>query len=184
MRIYRYFFISMAAFLVMTSEVYSADVAKIGVIDFQQIFDKSDPGKQAKNEITAQGKKMETELKKKAAELEKLQDQLEREAMVMSTEKREQNERDLRIKVNDFRGLQKKYDQDLQRLQKKVVLQLRKDILAMAQEIGKKEGFQLILERSGVLYVPSSLDITDRIIKEYNKKGKPPEGGKENTPSE
>jgi len=87
----------------------------------------------------------------------------------MSTEKREQNERDLRIKVNDFKGLQKKYEQDLQRLQKKMIKQLQKDILSLAQKIGKKEGFQLILERAGVLYVPGSLDITDRIIEEYNK---------------
>ena len=184
MRSYKYFIISIAAILAMASVAYSADVAKIGVIDFQQIIDKSDPGKQAKNEINAQGKKMETELKKKAAELEKLKDQLEREALVMSTEKREQNERDLRIKVNDFKGLQKKYEQDLQRLQKKMIGQLQKDILALAQKIGKKEGFQLILERSGVLYVPSSLNITDRIIKEYNKNGKAPEAGTEDTPSE
>ena len=184
MRIYKYFFISMAAVLVMASVGDSADVAKIGVIDFQQIIDKSDLGKHAKSEINAQGKKMETELKKKAAELEKLKDQLEREALVMSTEKREQNERDLRIKVNDFKGLQKKYEQDLQRLQKKMISRLQKDILALAQEIGKKEGFQLILERSGVLYVPSSLNITDRIIKEYNKKQNQSGKGTEDTPSE
>jgi outer membrane protein len=184
MRIHQFFFTIMVSVFAMTSAAYSADVAKIGVIDFQQIIDKSDPGQHAKGEINAQGKKMETELKKKAAELEKLKDQLEREAMVMSTEKREQNERDLRIKVNDFKGLQKKYEQDLQRLQKKMITQLQKDILALAQEIGKKEGFQLILERSGVLYVPGSLNITDRIIKEYNKEGKQSEEGKGNTPSE
>lgn len=170
MRIYKLLFISMAAVAVIASVAQSADVAKIGIIDFQQIIDKSGPGKKARAEINAQGKKMEVELKKKAAELEEMKAQLEREALVMSTEKREQNERDLRIKVNDFKGLQKKYEQDLQRLQKKMIKQLQKDILSLAQKIGKKEGFQLILERAGVLYVPSSLNITDRIIEEYNKR--------------
>jgi outer membrane protein len=154
----------------MASVVQSADVAKIGIVDFQQIVDKSERGKKARAEINAQGKKMEVELKKKAAELEEMKAQLEREAMVMSTEKREQNERDLRIKVNDLRGLQKKYEQDLQRLQKKIIKQLHQDILLLAQKIGKKEGFQLILDKAVVVYVPSSLNITDRIIKEYNKK--------------
>ncbi|MGD9211621.1 MAG: OmpH family outer membrane protein [Desulfobacteraceae bacterium] len=171
MRIYKLCFISVIIFLVSSPFVYSADVAKIGIIDFQRIIEESNPGSKANDKINAEGKKMEAELTKKASEIEEMKKQLEREALVMSSEKREQNERDFRIRVNDFKGLQKKYEQDLQRLQKKIVNQLKEDVLKIAEEIGKKEGFQLILEKTRVLYVPESLDITERIIKEYNKKG-------------
>lgn len=171
MRIYKLLFISMVAVLMSAPFAHSADVAKIGIVDFQKIVEESEPGKKAKAEINTKGKKMEGELKKKAAEIEEMKKQLEREALVMSTEKREQNERDFRIKVNDFKGLQKRYEQDLQRLQKKVISQLQRDVVGLTKEIGKKGGFQLILEKSGVLYVPESLDITDQVVAEYNKKG-------------
>ena len=47
-----------------------ADVAKIGVVEFQRLFENSDAGKEIKTKITTQGKKMEAELKdaKKQAE--------------------------------------------------------------------------------------------------------------------
>lgn len=170
MRLYKSLFISMIALLFVAPAAQSADVAKIGIVDFQKIIETSEAGKKAKSEINAQGKKMEEELKKKATEIEQLKSQLEREALVMSAEKREQNERDFRMKVNDFKGLQKKYEQDLQRLQRRIIGQLRNDVLTMTQEIGKKEGFLMIVESVAVLYVPESLNITDRIIKEYNKK--------------
>ncbi len=171
MQLYKLILISMVTVVVITPPVLAADVAKIGIIDFQRIIDESGPGEKANSKINAEGKKMEAELTKKATEIEEMKKQLEREALVMSTEKREQNERDFRIKVNDFKGIQKKYEKDLQRLQKNIINQLKKDVLMMAEEIGKKEGFQLILEKTRVLYVPESLDITDRIIEAYNKKG-------------
>lgn len=171
MQLNRFMIIFMMAVFWMVPAVHGADVAKIGIVDFQKIVETSEPGKKAKAEINAQGKKMEAELKKKAAEIEETKKRLEREALVMSTEKREQNERDFRIKVNDFKGLQKKYEQDLQRLQKKVISQLQKDVVEITREIGKKEGFQLVLEKTAALYVPESLNITDKIIEVYNKKG-------------
>jgi len=161
----------MAAVLLLAPIAHSADVAKIGIVDFQQIIEESEPGKKAKAEINVQGKKMEKELKSKAAEIEEMKKQMEREALVMSAEKREQSDRDFRIKVNDFKSLQRKYEQDLQRLQKRMIGQLQKDVFLITKEIGKKEGFQLILEKTGVLYVPRSLNITDRVIAEYNKQG-------------
>jgi outer membrane protein len=69
----------------------AADVAKIGVVDFQKIIDKSEPGQSAKTQINTRGKKMEEELKQKGSEIENLKKQLEREALVMSKEKREEN---------------------------------------------------------------------------------------------
>ncbi len=171
MRIHNLLAISLLAALISAPAVHSADVAKIGIIDFQQIVEESEPGKKAKAEINAQGSKMQEELKRKADELKEMEKQLERDSLVTSQEKQEQNQRDFRIKLNDFKGLQKKYEQNLQRLQKKIIGQLQKDVFYLAKEIGKKEGYQLILERTGVLYVPKSLNITDRVIAEYNKKG-------------
>jgi outer membrane protein len=51
---------------------FCADVAKIGVVEFQRLFENSDAGKEIKAEITTQGKKMEAELKEKGAEIEEL----------------------------------------------------------------------------------------------------------------
>ena len=146
----------------------AADVAKIGVVDLQRIMETSDPGKYAQTEIKKQKDKMEQGLKSKGAEIEELRKLFERESMVMSKEKREEKEREGRIKLNDFKSLQKRYRSQLQILEKRLVGQLRDEVFALVDEIGKKEGYLLIINNFSVLYSPNSIDITDQLIKKMN----------------
>ncbi|MEE9535830.1 MAG: OmpH family outer membrane protein [Desulfobacterales bacterium] len=148
----------------------AADVAKIGIVDLQRIMEASNPGKSAQAEIKKDKDKMEQELKKKGAEIEELRKQFERESMVMSKEKREEKEREGRIKLNDFKSLQKRYRSQLQVLEKRLVNQLRQDVFELVEEIGKKEGYLLIINNFSVMYSPGSIDITDKLIKQMNDK--------------
>ncbi|MEJ2067760.1 MAG: OmpH family outer membrane protein, partial [Deltaproteobacteria bacterium] len=70
----------------LSMPAYAADVAKIGIVDFQKVFETSTAGKAAKNEINTEGKKLEADLKATGAELEETKKRLEREALVMSRE--------------------------------------------------------------------------------------------------
>lgn len=151
---------------------FGADVAKIGVVDFQRIFETSNAGKLAQSEINEHGKKMEADLKKKGAEIGELQKKLEREILVISKEVREERERELRIKTNDFKFLNKKYLRKFKEIEEKIVRRIKKDVLEIVEEIGKKEGYLIVFEKrdAGVLYSPSTIDITDKLIQKYNAK--------------
>jgi len=154
--------------LLWLNSVNAADVAKIGVANMQRVLETSNQGKSAQEEIKKQKDQMEQELKQKGGEIEELRKQLERESMVMSKEKREEKEREIRIKLNDFKSLQKRYRTQLQNLEKKLVSALLKEVSTLVEEIGKKEGYLLIVNNTGVMYSPGSIDITDRLIKELN----------------
>jgi len=56
----------------------------------------------------------------------------------------------------------------LREVQKRLIKRIRKEVLDIVQEIGKKEGYLLVIENIGVLYSPNTLDITDKIIEKYN----------------
>ena len=148
----------------------AADVAKIGVIDFQKILEISTAGKAIQAELKKKNEKMAADLQKKGMEIEKIQKRLERESMVMSKEMREEKEREQRIKVNDFKTLQKKYRSELQKVQVKLMQQLQTDVTAITREIGKKEGYLLIMDKRGVIYTPRSVDLSDKLIRELNTK--------------
>ena len=147
-----------------------ADVAKIGVIDFQRVLMTSSEGKKAQGEINRKGKKMETELKQKGDAIEKIKKQLEREALVISKAKREEREREIRIKINDLKSLQKRYMQDFKTHEQRLVQRIQKSMKKIIDDLGKKEGYLLIIEKrqGGVLYFRQSIDLTDRLIMEYN----------------
>ena len=82
----------------MAQAAMAADVAKIGIINSQRVLMTSKAGKQAQSKINASGKKMEEELKKKGKEIEDLKSRLQREAMVLSKEVRDNREREIRIR--------------------------------------------------------------------------------------
>ncbi|MCP4693610.1 MAG: OmpH family outer membrane protein [Desulfobacterales bacterium] len=150
---------------------HAADVAKIGIVDFMRLFEKSAAGKAATAEFNKQGKKREGDLKARAAEIEELKKRLERESLVMSKENREDKEREIKIKVYDFNALQKKYAQELRNLEKRIKKRIRDEIFVLVEKIGKEGGYLLIMEKheAGVIYFPNSLDITDDLIKRYNE---------------
>ena len=147
-----------------------ADVAKIGIIDFQRILDVSIQGKAAQDEINNKGKQWEATLKKKGDEIQEAQKNFERESLVMSKEQRAERERDIRIQIGDFQKMQQEYGNAARQLQFEHIQRIRNQVEGLVVEIGKKEGFLLIIEskEAGVVYAPESVDITDRVIKQYD----------------
>jgi len=163
-------FISIFIFVFFTNYSFAADVAKIGVIDLQKILESSAAGKSIQAELKKEKDKMEIDLKKKGTEIENIRKRLERESMVMGKEMREEKERESRIKINDFKTLQKKYRSNLQKLEGGLMNQFKADIDNIVKEMGKKGGYLLIINKFGVIYSPNSIDVTDKIISKLNAK--------------
>ncbi|MEJ5360386.1 MAG: OmpH family outer membrane protein [Desulfobacterales bacterium] len=159
------------AWLLCSPAAFAADGAKIAVINLQTVLETSTIGKAAQDKLKAQRDKLEADLKQKGTELQELEKRLQREAMVMSKEAREEKERELRIKASDFQALQKKYRSDLQDLERELMGELQKEISALVNEIGKKEGYTLIVSSIGVLYHQPAVDITQRLVQELNARG-------------
>jgi outer membrane protein len=158
-----------AAMLCMVvAPCFAADVAKIGVVDIQKVLLTSAAGKIAKAEIGKNAREMETTLNEKKVEIEKLQETLERESLVMSKEKREEKERDIRIKVNDIKVLKNKFENDLKVLENRVVQKIQKEFETLAQEIGREQGYLLIVTTQTVIYAPNSIDITDELVQKFD----------------
>jgi outer membrane protein len=164
--------VSMFFVLFAFVNLQAADASKIGLVDFQKILDNSTAGKAAQAEINKKGEAMESEIKKMGEEVESLKNNLEREALVMSREAREEKERELRTKIGDFRDLQARHVQTFKEAERELVQKIQVEVMDLLKEIGAKGNYQLILERreSGSLYFLDSMDLTDQIIEAYNKK--------------
>jgi outer membrane protein len=158
---------TVAALVALSVPAAAADV-KIAVVNLQTVLETSVAGKAAQDQLKSQRDKLEADLKQKGSELQELEKRLQRDSMVMSKETREDKEREFRIKASDFQALQKKYRGDLQDLERQLMGDLQKDISALVSEIGKKEGYQLVISNIGVLYSQPSIDITARLVQELN----------------
>jgi len=158
--------------LVSFTAADAADVAKIGIVDFQRFLTTSKAGKTAQEEFKSQGEKMEADLKKAEDEIKNIKERLEREAMVMSQQMREEKEREYRIKINDFKQQKQRFMAVLKSLEGRLVTEIRDELLELIKKTGKKEGYLLIIDKAVVHYSPSAIDITDDLIKQYNEASK------------
>ncbi len=157
--------------LCFVSFAEAADVAKIGVVDFQKILQNSSAGKYAQAEINKKGKQMESELAKKGAGIEERKKQIEKESLVMSKEMREEKQREIRIQINDLKVMQKRYTREFKAFENRLVQRIRKDVIKIVNEMGKSGGYLMIVEKKTgeVIYIPTSVDVTDAFIQNYNK---------------
>ncbi len=153
------------------SSASAADVAKIGLVDFMKILENSTAGKAAQAAITKEGDTFKEDLEKRAEEIEALREKLERETLVMSAEKRDEQKQDIRKKIDELKALQKKYELDFKKKEMGLVKEIQEEVVQLVERVGQSEGFLLILERreSGAVYFPDTLDITDKIIEIYNQ---------------
>ena len=149
---------------------FSADPVKIGVVDLQKILETSNSGKAAQNELKVQRDKMQADMKQRGNEIQEIESRMQREAMVMSKETREEKEREHRIKVSDFQALQRKYQSDLQEIERKLMGKLQAEITSLVGDIAKKDGYLLVISNIGVIYSLPSTDLTERLIQELNAK--------------
>lgn len=148
----------------------AADVAKIGVVDFQRFLTESNIGQAAQEKIETEGARMEKDLKEQGAAIEALEKKLEADAMVVSEEKREAQLREYRIKIGDLKALQQKYTMALKKMEQELIASVQKKASSLAAELGEKEGFLLLIEKTAVIYHPAAIDVTDQLIQFANAK--------------
>jgi outer membrane protein len=149
---------------------YSADSVKIGVIDFEKIMQESSAGKMNQKALNTKGTELKNKLEKEKERLDEVGRSFEKEALVLSDEKKRELEREFRNQVEDFKIMQQDYANELKNMEIKMINDMQKAVYDIANELGKKEKYTLIIEKknAGVIYVPDQVDVTDIVIKKYN----------------
>jgi len=160
------------AVLLLAVPAWGADVAKIGLVDFQRILDTSEAGKAAQAQINSQGQEMKADLEQRGKALQEERERFEN-VEKLTLDKAAQNNRakEINDKILEFQKRQQQYAQKAQKLQFVHISKIRDAITRIGQEIGKREGYLLIIEKkeAGVIYAPTAIDITEQVIKEYNR---------------
>ena len=155
-----------------STTVLAADVAKIGIINFEKILNESSAGKVGQKQLKTKWEELEKKLNAEKKSVEEFSLSIERESLVLSPEKKRAKQRELEDRVNNLKRMNADFTEEFQRMQNARINEMQKDVFEITNEIGKKQGFLLIIERKvgGVIYAPAQVDITDEVIKAYNDK--------------
>jgi outer membrane protein len=143
---------------------------KIGVVDLQRALNETEDGRKAKGQLKGLFDKRQKTLDQQQDSLRTMKETLEKQKDVLS---REVLAKKLEEYQKAFAELQTTYMEFQRELSAKEG-ELTKGILErmhrIMRRIGQAEGYALVLDRgeAGVVYTPSSYDLTDVLIQRYN----------------
>lgn len=169
----RCFILILLTFFVCACPVGAAQL-KLGYIDLQKALNVSQAGRDAKAKIAQKAKEYETEFVQKRKELQDYSENLKKQIDLLSPEAKREKEREYQQKVTDFQRATKDAQDYLKQEDTDHTREIVRELVKLAEKVGKREGFTLIFEKAkgSILYADKEIDLTDRIVKEYDKEYK------------
>lgn len=158
-----------AAFVLMFQAVAFAEL-KIGVVVIPKVVFQSEYGKEMGQILKDKFEPMQKDLEREAAELKQMETDMQNQDLALKLDAKQDKQREFRRKVRDFQDSKVAFNQKLQseqqRLRQPLIEKLNNLIVKYAQD----NGYSIILQAAtGVLYADQGLDITDKIIVEFDK---------------
>ena len=165
----------------------TAHAQKVGVVDLQAVLDQSTRGRSAKDRLRELGDRLQQEIKsklefkrQKEEELQKLQtefrsqkDLLTEQARAAKDEDYRRRARELKRFIDDTNRFTEDATQEFREREVRETQALLLSVRKVVQEIGEREGYQLVLEGNEntavVLYFNQSIDITPKIVQRFDQ---------------
>ncbi|MCY4613606.1 MAG: OmpH family outer membrane protein [Nitrospira sp.] len=154
--------------------VLAEESIQIAIIDPQAVLENSNAGQKAlatlKEHVMVRQKLLETD----EVEIQKLEQQLqggtgrsETETQVLRGE--------LQTKIQDYQRRRQTFQQEVQDKQKNLMVDYMKKIEGATKVVAERRGFSLVIDKGNeaimqiVIYSTKGMDITDEVVKEFNK---------------
>ena len=165
----------LAPLLVLTALLWAAPATaqsnlKIAVVDFQRALNEAEEGKTAKKNLEQRFEGVRTEMEAKRAEIQQLKEDLEAQAMMLSEAARADKEREYQQKAVEFQQGLMEQQQEMAMLEQELTADILEQLYNVANGVGAEQGYNLILEASGVVFANGVSDITQQVITRFNTK--------------
>lgn len=148
----------------------AADKVKIGVINLDRAGRESKRGKEIVESMKYRVRKEQEIVKKKETRVKELRKELNKQGLIMSEELRLKKETDFRAESRNLQRHIRDAEEEIRIKQREATNKILKELLEIIKEIGKKDGYAYITSREFTVYSDEAIDITDKVIREYNRK--------------
>jgi outer membrane protein len=146
-------------------------IGKLGFVNTERILRDAVPAQRAQKKIEAEFQKRDQELAKIAAELKRVQDDLDKNAMTMGETQRRNREREFADMNREFQRKQREFREDLNQRRNEELAQVVELANRVIRQIAEQEKFDIIFQDA--VFASPRIDITDKVIKALES-GKPP----------
>ncbi len=149
----------------------TAEGIKVGSVDSQRVLNESKKANEIAKSVEEFAKGKEKLLENDRKELEKIDEEYQKQISILSPEARKQKEEQIKKKFEDFQKKRAALSDEVRKKNAEVSKTFGEKVENIVKNIGKKDGFTLIVEKRGLMYSPDDFylfDLTDKVIKEID----------------
>lgn len=169
MSIARLSLVSATLILAAVASAASAEI-KLAYVDIQRALNQCVSGRKAKDEFRAKVQRLEHRLRKQQEEVKGLKDELDTKGLLMKPDERRNLEEEYNRKLRDFERAYNDSKQDLQHEDTEITGRIVRGLAVVVGQIGQRDGYTMVMEKSGLLWAAPGVDITDQVIRIYDER--------------
>lgn len=168
-----------AALMLLATTAMAAG-GKIAYVDTQAVFDKAKLGKKYQTVVREYYESRKKILDQDADEIQKLQEDLKKQAKVLSEKARKEKEETLNRKISEFQKRRDDFSSEIGKKNEELSNDFNQQLVTVLKDIVKREKVSLVLNKTinilskaevpAVLYADEDLDLTEKVIVEIDKK--------------
>lgn len=172
MRKIRLFALSFIVCAFAFSKAYAATDIKIAVVDLQKALQSVEEGKKAKSTLEKEFNDKKKQLQSEENAIKKMTEDFKKQSMVLSEEAKNKKQNEIQERMVRFREMFGKSQYDIQARERSLTEPIVNKLKDIVEHIGNEKGYTLILEKTenNVLFLQKKDDLTDDVIKAFNKK--------------
>jgi outer membrane protein len=166
-----------AAAMGLAGLVPAQETSKLGLVNSQDILDKSVEGQRVMVQLQAADKKYAESITRLDDQIKQLQNRLSAQRLTLTAEAAAGIQADIQKKQTDRQRMAEDAAKAMQELQARSLDQLQNEIMPIIEQLRKDKGLDIIfdLAKSGAAYMSPALDLTAEVLRRYDAlKAAPP----------
>jgi outer membrane protein len=151
--------------------VQAADI-KLGYVDLQKVVTTSEQGKEAMKTLDSIEKAKNTLIVEKIKAIKKLEEDLAKQGAILTPEAKQKKQVEHDKLMLEYQKMRKDREDELKKNEAEFIQNIVLDVKKLLVTIAEEEGYTAIFNEAVVIYMPDELNLTDRVIKQFNELSK------------
>ncbi|HYZ90409.1 MAG TPA: OmpH family outer membrane protein [Myxococcales bacterium] len=145
-----------------------AQAIKIGYVDVQRAIQEVEEGRNARTRLKGEYDLRKAQIDKKSADLERMQQEYEKQAPVLSDDAKRKKQEEFQKAYADARKSAGELQEDMNRQEQQAMAGILQRIQQVVADIAERESFTYVMDKGTLLYAPGAADITNEVVRRYN----------------
>lgn len=158
-----------ALFFVFLLVAMPAQAITVAIVDFERAVNETTEGKAAQSRLDTMYSSRKAEIDTMRSDFEKLADDFQARALILSDAARADAEKELIRKQQAFEMKYMQYQQEMQQTYLTLLSDLDEKMRALTERIAKEKGYDLVVDKAASVYAGGQvIDMTPDLISRYN----------------